>query len=177
MAVSAQRAAHAQVLDALLLERLALALVSASAVELERARLRVQRHALGADGARLALGLPQQRARQAATAGVAPDAQAAEAGLHRSVEDDAAGSDQLATVDRHHVQRIVVEAVAVGVERDPLLLAEHLRTQRQRGGDLGLVARQAHLHAHAMVSRRTPKSAGDGASAPRRVADNLVFSC
>src|SRR3954451_21817710 len=129
MAVSAQRAAHAQVLDALLVERLALALVAASAVEIERARLRVQRHAPGAGGARLALGLAQQRGRQAATAGVGPDAEPAEAGVPRSVEDDATGSDQLAAIDRHHVQRVVVEAVPVSVERDALLLAEHVRTQ------------------------------------------------
>src|SRR5919198_6637442 len=77
---SAQGTAHAQVLDALLVERLALGLVAAAPVEPERARLGVQRHALRAGGARLDLGLVQERRREAAEASVAADAQAGDAG-------------------------------------------------------------------------------------------------
>ena len=59
----------------------------------------------------------------------------------RQVPDDAVG-------DGHEVQRLVVASVAVARERDPLLAAEDLLAQRERGGELLLVAGPADVDRH-----------------------------
>ena len=99
---------------------------------------------------RLALGLGEQRARQAAAAGVAAHAQAAEPRGSRALEDDAAGPDQRAVLrERDDVDGLVVAAVTVGVEGHALLVAEHLLAQRQRRRDLLLIACDAELRKRA----------------------------
>src|SRR5687768_8035776 len=70
---------HADVLDALLVEGLAVGHVSRVAVELHRVGLRVQAHADAAGVAGLALCLGQERGGDAAAPMVAPDAQPPEA--------------------------------------------------------------------------------------------------
>ena len=63
----------------------------------------------------------------------------------RSLEQQAAGADDLAVVDDDEVQRLAVEAVALLLQAHPLLDAEDLVAQRERRVDLGLVSRGPDL--------------------------------
>ena len=65
--------------------------------------------------------------------------------LTSALDQQAAGADDLAVVDDDEVQRVVVAPVEFLLEAHALLDAEHVVAQRQRGVDLGLVARGPDL--------------------------------
>ena len=56
----------------------------------------------------------------------------------RAAEQQPAGADHAPVLDGHEVGGLAVAAVAVGLERDALLAAEHALAQLERGGDLGV---------------------------------------
>ena len=110
-------------------------------VQRERIGLRVHADPARAGRARLALRLGQQRRAHTGPARARAHAQAPEARRPARLDQHPAGPDHLAAVaDRHQVQRLVVEPVAVAVERHALLAAEDVDAQGERGGELLLVA-------------------------------------
>ena len=54
--------------------------------------------------------------------------------------------DHAPRLDCHHLDRRLVEPVAVRLERHSLLDAEHLLAQRERLLNLGVVARRPNVH-------------------------------
>ena len=98
-------------------------------------------------GARLALGLGEQRGGDPAAAGVA---RARTAAPKRAVpparrQQPAGADDRAAVVDGDELDRLVVAAVALGRERHALLAGEDRLAQRERGLELGAVAHAADL--------------------------------
>src|SRR5215207_298551 len=138
---------HGDVLDSLLDEGGAVAAVAGSLVQRERVCLGVQGDRLGARAHRHPVRLAEDGRRDAVAAPVALHGQPSEP-RHLPAEQQPAGADHRAVVDRHDVGRLRVAAVLVGLERHALLTAEHARPERERLAHLLLGECLADLHSH-----------------------------
>src|SRR5713226_4946708 len=139
MRTSGKRELHADVLDPGLREPAAVFRVPGGAVQPAGAGLGIEHDALGPGGAHLLLGEGEQAAADPAAARPALHHEPAEL-AGRPVEQQPAGADDRAALDRHQVDRVVVAAVDLLLARNALLVAEHANAELGGGGALGRVA-------------------------------------
>src|SRR3954447_3456475 len=126
---------HRHVRDAFVHELLALHLEAAPLIERARRRLRVQADPLCTGRTAVPLGGVQNRGTDSTPACIAFDRHPAQ--LRQAVvEDQPAGPEDPAVLDRDQMRRLRIQPVAVRSERDPLLVHEDAPPQFERLGDL-----------------------------------------
>jgi len=130
---------HRNVLDPLLHEARPALHVTIALVQREGVGLGVERDAVRAAVAGDAIGFAKNGAGHTSPTLVRLHGQPAEP-RDATAEEEPAGADHPAVLDRHQMGGLVVAAVAVGLERDPLLAAEDPLAQLERGVKLLLRA-------------------------------------
>src|SRR5436190_4817995 len=165
---SGKRPLHADVLDPRRHERVAALRVAGGAVEPAGPGLGVEHDALRPGGSGLLLAQLEQAPADAPLPGVAVDDEPAQP-AGRPLEQQPAGADDGAALERDEVEGVAVAAVDLLLPRDALFVAEHANAELDCGGALGRIAGAAKRDGRGGGAHRRklpPRATGSPAYVP-----------